>query len=174
MGKYSVSKSLTVGQIATLSLWNSKFIHTKSKSLCDESLVSKGIMTVSNLFDNEGELKNWETISEEFSLNPVHFLKWYGVLKSIPSNWKKTLKGYNTEDNLPSEEESQFWPSVYLLPASVTLDIKIRMFQHEIIKNILYLNQRLYRMNLVESPLCSLCKREVESILECGQRQRQR
>ena len=33
-----------------------------------------------------------------------------------------------------------------------------------ILNNILYLNQRLYRMNLVEFPLCSLCKREVESI----------
>ena len=38
------------------------------------------------------------------------------------------------------------------------------MFQYKILNNILYLNQRLYRMNLVESPLCSLCKREVESI----------
>ena len=105
--KYSVSESLTVGQIATQSLWNNEFIHAKSESLYDESLVSKGIMTVSNLFDNEGELKNWETASQEFSLNPIHFLKWYGVLKSIPSCWKKTLKGYNTEDNTSSEEESQ-------------------------------------------------------------------
>ena len=78
--KYSVSKSLTVGQIATQSLWSNKFMHTKSKSLYDESLVSKGIMTVSNLFYNEGELKNWETVSQEFSLNPIHFFKWYGVL----------------------------------------------------------------------------------------------
>ena len=62
---------------------------------------------MSNLFDNEGELKNWETVSREFSLNPIHFLKWYGVIKSIPSCWKKTLKGYNTEDNILSEEESQ-------------------------------------------------------------------
>ena len=38
------------------------------------------------------------------------------------------------------------------------------MFQYKILNNILYLNQRLYRMNLVGSPLCSLCKREVESI----------
>ena len=38
------------------------------------------------------------------------------------------------------------------------------MFQYKILNNILYLNQRLYRMNLVKSPLCSLCKREVESI----------
>ena len=105
--KYSVSKSLTVGQIVIQSLWNNKFIHTKSKSLYDESLVSKGIMTVSNLFDNEGELKDWETVSQEFSLNPIHFLKWYRVLKSIPSSWKKTLKGYNTEDKILSEEESQ-------------------------------------------------------------------
>ena len=59
--KYSVSKSLTVGQIATQSLWNNKFMHTKPESLYDESPVSKGIMRVSNLFDNEGELKNWET-----------------------------------------------------------------------------------------------------------------
>ena len=103
--KYSVSKSLTVSQIATQSLWNNKFIHvhTKSKSLYDESLVSKGIMTVSNLFDKEGELKILETVSQELSLNPIHFLKWYGVLKSIPSSWKKLLKGYNTEDNRKKE-----------------------------------------------------------------------
>ena len=167
---------------------------------------------MSNLFDNEGELKNWETVSQEFSFNPIHFLKWYGVIKSIPSCWKKTLKGYNTDDNILSEEESQcgigangkfiplnsvtaklvyklhvsqtfspstskrllsnkfdiddqnIWSSVYLLPASVTLDTKIRMFQYKILNNILYLNQRLYRMNLVESLLCSLRKREVESI----------
>ena len=60
------------------------------------------------------------------------------------------------------------------------LDTKIRMFPYKILNNILNLNQRLYRMNLVESPLCSLCKREVESIshlflnanspLDCGQR----
>ena len=64
-------------------------------------------MTVSNLFDNEGELKDWETISQEFSLNPIHFLKQYGVLKSIPSCWQKTLKGYSTVDSILSEEESQ-------------------------------------------------------------------
>ena len=28
-------------------------------------------------------------------------------MESIPSSWMKTLKGYNTEDNILSEEESQ-------------------------------------------------------------------
>ena len=61
--KCTVSNNLTVGQIATQ--WNNKFIHTKSKSFYDESLVSKGIMIVGNYFDNEGEMKNWETVSQE-------------------------------------------------------------------------------------------------------------
>ena len=34
-------------------------------------------MTVSNLIDRKGELKNWETVSQEFNLNPIHFVKWY-------------------------------------------------------------------------------------------------
>ena len=93
-------------EIATQSLWNNRFIHTKSKSCYDESLVCKSIMTVSSLFGNEGELKNWETVSQEFNLNPVHFLQWCGVLKYTPSSWQKTLKGYNTEGNILSEEES--------------------------------------------------------------------
>ena len=85
--KFSVCKNLTGSQISTQSLWNNKFIQSKSKSLCDDSLVSKGIMSVSIIFDRNGELKNWETVSQEFNLNPVHFLKWYGVLKSIASSW---------------------------------------------------------------------------------------
>ena len=86
--KFSVCKNLTGSQISTQSLRNNNFIQSKSESLYD-SLVSNGIMTVSNLFDRKGELKNWETVSQEFNLNPIHFLKWYRVLRSIPSSWKK-------------------------------------------------------------------------------------
>ena len=60
----------------------------------------------------------------------------------------------STEFNI---EDQKTWSSVYLLPASATLDTKIRMFQYKILNNILYLNQRLYHMKLVASPLCSLC-----------------
>ena len=80
-----------------------RFIHSKSKSLYDDSLVSKGIY-VSNLFDRKGELKNWETVSQELNLNPVHFLKWYGVLKSIPSSWKKALRSHSIEESMITEE----------------------------------------------------------------------
>ena len=44
--KFSVCKNLTGSQISTQSLWNNKFIHSKSKSLYDDSLVSKGVIYV--------------------------------------------------------------------------------------------------------------------------------
>ena len=75
-----------------------------------------------------------------------------------PPTSKKLL---STKFNI---EDQKTWSSVYLLPASTTLDTKIRMFQYKILNNILYLNQKLYHMNLVASPLCSLCKREFETI----------
>ena len=56
------------------------------------------------------------------------------------------------------------WRIIYSLPARVTIDIKIRIFQYKILNNILFLNQRLYYVKEIDSPLCSLCKREVETI----------
>ena len=45
------------------------------------------------------------------------------------------------------------------------MDTKIRMFQYKILNNILYLNRRLYLMKKVESPLCSMCGMEVETLV---------
>ena len=83
------------------SLWNNKFVKVKSKGLYTMSLVRKGIKTINDLVDIEGSIKNWETISKEFNLNPIHFLEWYGVCSSIPNKWKRTVKGYlsNSSDS---------------------------------------------------------------------------
>ena len=66
---------------------------------------------MSNPFDRERELKHWETVSQEFSLNPIHFLQWYRVLRSIPSSWKKALRSRNVEENMISEDSllGQHW-----------------------------------------------------------------
>ena len=45
--KFYLCKNLAGSQISTRSLWNNEFIQSKSNSLYDDSLVSKGIMTVS-------------------------------------------------------------------------------------------------------------------------------
>ena len=56
------------------------------------------------------------------------------------------------------------WKSIFLLPRKVTVDTKIRMFQYIILNNTLYLNRILYLMKKVESPLCSMCDTEVETM----------
>ena len=38
------------------------------------------------------------------------------------------------------------------------------MFQYKILNNILYLNRRLHLMKKVESPHCSMCETEVETL----------
>ena len=56
------------------------------------------------------------------------------------------------------------WKSIYLLPRKMTVDTKIRMFQYKIPNNMLHQNRRLYLMKNVESPLCSMCGMEVETL----------
>ena len=56
------------------------------------------------------------------------------------------------------------WGKVYMLPRIVTKEPSLRSFQYKILNNILYLNERLFKFNIVDSPLCSLCGAYNESI----------
>ena len=57
------------------------------------------------------------------------------------------------------------WKSIYLLPRRVTLDTNLRMFQYKLLNNVLYLNKMLFRFKKVDSPLCSYCNEEEETLL---------
>ena len=57
------------------------------------------------------------------------------------------------------------WASIYMIPRMVTVESKLRIFQYKVLNNILYLNDRLYKMGIVQTPLCSLCKREKETVI---------
>ena len=56
------------------------------------------------------------------------------------------------------------WEEVYLTPLKITIESQLRVFQYKFLNNILYLNNRLFKMGYAESPLCSLCKRENETV----------
>ena len=57
------------------------------------------------------------------------------------------------------------WKSIYLLPRRVTLDTNLRMFQYKLLNNVLYLNNMLFRFKKFDSPLCSYCNEEEETLL---------
>ena len=71
--KMSKFENMNGNDILAQLLWNNKFVKVKSKRLYTMSLVRKGIKTIDDLVDIEGSIKNWETISKEFNLNPIHF-----------------------------------------------------------------------------------------------------
>ena len=50
-----------------------------------------------------------------------------------------------------------------MLSSKRAIDTGTRVFQYKILNNILYLNKHLYKIKVVESPLCSLCQKENET-----------
>ena len=73
------------------SLWNNKFITSKNDT-CSEELYCKEIKYVSDLIDDEGCLSAWEVKSEKYDLSANAFLIWYGVIESIPTEWKNIIE----------------------------------------------------------------------------------
>ena len=57
------------------------------------------------------------------------------------------------------------WPSVYHLAWNTTIDSYSRAFQFKCLHNILFLNERLFKLHHVDSPLCSFCKAVPETII---------
>ena len=56
------------------------------------------------------------------------------------------------------------WKNIYLLPGRVTLDTRTRAFQCKILNRILYTNRILYKMNLVPSPMYTVCGDHEETL----------
>ena len=50
-----------------------------------------------------------------------------------------------------------------MIPQKVTIESSLRIFQHKILNNILFLSNRLLKFGHAHSLLCSLCKREHET-----------
>ena len=56
------------------------------------------------------------------------------------------------------------WEKVYSLAFNVTLESKLREFQYKILNCILYTNEKLFRLGLTNSPCCTFCQEDIESI----------
>ena len=56
------------------------------------------------------------------------------------------------------------WKKIYSLAFSVALDTKLRAFQYKLLNRIVFTNDKLFRFNIVESPLCTFCTVDEESL----------
>jgi len=54
---------------------------------------------------------------------------------------------------------------MYSIPYCATIYTKLRSFQFKINHNILYTNEKLYKIGKVESPLCCMCNMQTETLV---------
>ena len=47
-----------------------------------------GLNTIHDLLDDNGHLGKWKFISNKFGLQPCDFLTRYGLINSIPKDWR--------------------------------------------------------------------------------------
>ena len=59
---------------------------------------------------------------------------------------------------------SQEWEKIHELPFKTCIDTKLRWFQYRIVNRILATKSFLYKINLVNSPLCNFCNNDIETI----------
>ena len=182
-------------------LWNNSYITCGGKSLYNQYFMTKGIICIIDIMEENGILLKWAKAKQKYDLNISSYLSWLGLIKSIPTAWKFNLRdsllanplridlqnesmacisskmAYQKlieplsklpTSQLYSEKVLGFgkveWENVYMLPRIVTIESSLRSFQYKILNNILYLNERLFKFNIVDSPLCSLCGAYNESI----------
>ena len=117
---------------------------------CRTALISNlSFSTNIQLGQNSVELDNpaaktvYETLIQPIKINPTA---------------QRTMEALLQEQNIE-------WSLVYTLPRKVTIDTSTHIFQYKILNNILCLNNRLHKMTIAESPLCSLCVNDTETIL---------
>ena len=76
------------------------------------------------------------------------------IQQKYKTNWNKYI---NIDTNIN-------WKKINIIPFESTTDSKYRWFQYRIIHRIICTNKLLYKMKILQSPLCTFCKSFDESI----------
>ena len=77
--------------------------------------------------------------------------------------WEQSIR--NADDEYHPHEITIDWKKIYLIPRRPTIESYTRSFQYKIINNALFLNKKLFNMRYVESPACSFCNQDDESLI---------
>ena len=77
-------------------------------------------------------------------------------VKTCPTSQKSTEALLNNH--------SINWPELYMIPQKVTIETSFRVFQYELLYNIVYLNKRASKFDRAVNPLCSLCSQAPEGV----------
>ena len=74
------------------------------------------------------------------------------------------MKNTNKWQNIFPSKTFQWW-SIFTLASKITLHTKLQNFQFKFLHHIIYTNSKLFKMKLVNSPICSYCQMLEETLL---------
>lgn len=68
-----------------------KYIVIEKQSIIFLTISNNGLNYGGQFFDNNGEIKDWETIKLEFDLENDSYFSWMQLIDSIPVFWKRNI-----------------------------------------------------------------------------------
>ncbi|XP_044170625.1 uncharacterized protein LOC122954675 [Acropora millepora] len=72
-------------------LWNNRFICIDSRSVYNQKLIDVGVITVRNLLDSHGNLKQFGYLQHEH-LSPIDHYFLFSLFSAIPKEWRRLFK----------------------------------------------------------------------------------
>ena len=73
-------------------LWDNSFIVMQGKPILNLYFINKGILKVSDILNDFGNLLSRQLAKSMYNLDNKDFLSSIGLIESIPQMWKKDIK----------------------------------------------------------------------------------
>ena len=70
-------------------------ILSDEKPIFHHNLIDKCIITVSDLLSENSQFLDWNQAKEFYSLTDRKFMKFAGIMQSIPSTWKRETRRHS-------------------------------------------------------------------------------
>ena len=90
--KYFIASPITPSCVLSQCLWYNSYIKTDSKAVYLKFFSTKNINFVTQLFNADGSVKNWNILKTEFALQNKDQFCWLQLVNAIPEMWKKCIK----------------------------------------------------------------------------------
>ena len=90
--KISYQEPTDIIQIYNQCLWNNSFIVTQGKPVFNLFFINKGILKVSDILNDSGNLLSCQLGKSKYNLDNKDFMSWIGLIESIPQKWNKEIK----------------------------------------------------------------------------------
>ena len=90
--KYFIASPITPSGVLSQFIWYNSYIKIDSKAVYLKSFSTKNINFVTQLFNTDGSVKNWNILKTEYALQNKDQFCWLQLINAIPEMWKKCIE----------------------------------------------------------------------------------